>query len=35
MSESKINDIEISINGIDLMVNNDWDESLKLFEKYK
>lgn len=35
MSEEKVNDVEISCNGIDMMVNNDWDGCEKLFTKYK
>ena len=35
MSEEKLNDVEISCNGIDLLVNNDWEGCEKLFLKHK
>lgn len=31
----KINDVELSCMGIDLLVNNDWDGCEKLFTKHK
>jgi hypothetical protein len=35
MADDKINDIEISCTGIDLLVNNDWDSCEKLFSTHK
>ena len=32
---AKINDVEISCEGIDLLISNDWDASEKLFKQYK
>ena len=34
-NEEKINDVEVSCQGIDLLVNNDWDGCEKLYAKYK
>jgi hypothetical protein len=34
-TDEKINDIDISCQGIDLLVNNDWDGCEKLYAKYK
>ena len=34
-NKEKINDVEISCKGIDLMVNNDWDGCEKLYAQYK
>jgi hypothetical protein len=34
-TDEKINDVEISCQGIDLLVNNDWDGCEKLYAKYK
>ena len=35
MSAEKVNDVEISCNGIDLLINNDWDGCEALFAKHK
>jgi hypothetical protein len=37
MSEEneKINDVEISCKGIDMMINNDWEGCEKLYTQYK
>ncbi len=35
MSTDKINDIEISCNGIDMFVENNWNECEALFTKHK
>jgi hypothetical protein len=35
MSNEKVNDVEISCKGIDLLVNNDWEGCEKLFNEYK
>lgn len=35
MSEEKLNDVELSCQGIDLLVNNDWEGCEKLFAKHK
>lgn len=35
MTEEKLNDVDLSIAGIDFMVNNEWDACEALYKKHK
>ena len=35
MSTETVNDVEISCNGIDMLINNDWDGCEALFAQHK